>query len=56
MESIVELNDELLRVSWKYKDRCDREDQNSNVVVALFTTSYGRAELYKHMCKVEVNR
>ncbi|KAH7696057.1 hypothetical protein AAVH_36875, partial [Aphelenchoides avenae] len=51
--SIVAVNDECLRITWRYKKRFERADSNSNLVVAIFTTSYGRCELYKHMCAVE---
>lgn len=50
---IVPLSNYKMRVSYKYKKRCAREDSNSNLVIAIFTTSYGRAELYKHMQAVE---
>ena len=53
MESIIPLTEDAMRVQWKYTDRCDPEDDSSNVVYAMFTTSYGRAELYKYMCAVE---
>ena len=51
--SIVAINDLCLRITWRYKKRFERPDSNSNLVVAIFTTSYGRCELYKHMCAVE---
>lgn len=51
--SIIDLDEDTLRVSWRYKNRFERTDENSNLVVAIFTTAYGRCELYKHMCAVD---
>ncbi|KAH7705083.1 hypothetical protein AAVH_27713 [Aphelenchoides avenae] len=50
---IVDMDEDTLRVSWRYKNRFERTDENSNLVVAIFTTAYGRCQLYKHMCAVD---
>ncbi|KAH7703567.1 hypothetical protein AAVH_29259 [Aphelenchoides avenae] len=49
VQTVQPLGNGILRVGWRYKDRMDLEDENSNVVIAMFTTAYGRAELFKHM-------
>ena len=51
--SIIAINDDVLRITWRYKKRHEKPDFNSNIVVGIFTTSYGRCELYKHMCAVD---
>ena len=51
--SIVAINDDVIRMTWRYKKRFERPDSNSNLVVGIFTTSYGRCELYKYMCAVD---
>ncbi|KAH7706288.1 hypothetical protein AAVH_26480 [Aphelenchoides avenae] len=53
VKNIIQIDKDTVRVEWCYVDRFEQEDENSNVVYAMFTTSYGRAELYKHMCAVE---
>ncbi|KAH7691353.1 hypothetical protein AAVH_40133, partial [Aphelenchoides avenae] len=53
VKNIIQIDKDTVRVEWCYVDRFETEDENSNVVYAMFTTSYGRAELYKHMCAVE---
>ncbi|KAH7719795.1 hypothetical protein AAVH_12747 [Aphelenchoides avenae] len=53
VKNIIQIDKDTVRVEWCYVDRFEPEDENSNVVYAMFTTSYGRAELYKHMCAVE---
>lgn len=55
---IVEMNrdddeEQALRVTWRYKKRFEKTDQHSNLVVAIFTTAYGRCELYRYMCAVD---
>lgn len=47
--SIIELNEESLRVEYKYKKRFEKHDENSNIVVAIYTTAYGRMELLGYM-------
>lgn len=51
--SIIAINDDVIRMTWRYKKRFERPDSNSNLVVAIFTTAYGRCELYRHMCAVD---
>lgn len=51
--SIIELNDETLRVSYQYVNRFEKMDPNNNLVLAMYTTAYGRLELLKYMRQCE---
>jgi hypothetical protein len=51
--SVLELNEETVRVSYRYKKRMEKEDENSNIIAAIYTTAYGRTELLKYMRAVE---
>jgi hypothetical protein len=51
--SIIELNEETLRVSYRYVNRFEKMDPNNNLVLAMYTTAYGRLELLKYMRKCE---
>lgn len=51
--SVLELNEETVRVSYKYRKRMEKEDENSNIIAAIYTTAYGRTELLKYMRAVE---
>ncbi|KAH7695886.1 hypothetical protein AAVH_37049, partial [Aphelenchoides avenae] len=53
VNSIIKLNDDLIRVSYGYKEQFEPTDPNANLVIAIFTTAYGRTELFNHMRAVE---
>lgn len=50
---ITVINEKVARVAYRYKKQFEKEDLNSNLVIAAFTTAYGRLELFKYMRKVE---
>ena len=50
---ITIISEKAARVTYRYRKQFEREDENSNLVVAAFTTAYGRLELFKYMCMAE---
>ena len=50
---ITVINEKVARVAYRYKKQFEKEDLNSNLVIASFTTAYGRLELFKYMRMVE---
>ena len=46
----VEIENDTLLVSWKYKDDEDARSINTNLAVASHVTSWARLHLYKFMC------
>ena len=50
---ITIVSEKAARVTYRYRKQFEKEDENSNLVVASFTTAYGRLELFDYMCKAE---
>lgn len=51
--TILGLGDSMARVTYRYKKQVAKEDSNSNLFIAIFTTGYGRTCLYDYMCRVD---
>ena len=50
---ITIVNERAARVTYRYRRQFEKEDENANLVIAAFTTAYGRLELFKYMCMAE---
>lgn len=51
--AIIPINDEKLRVNVRHRNQFEEEDDFSNIVIAMYTTSYARQVLLKYMRQCE---
>ena len=56
LTSEVQVSDETLMATWKYRDDEDARANLTNIAVASFVTAYARLELLRHMRTIEAIR
>jgi hypothetical protein len=49
VNTVTEINEEVLLVNWQYKDEVGESLRSGNVVIAAYTTAQARLELYKYL-------
>ena len=52
IKRVDSINKETVRLEYIKEDNFVEEQKNVNIVIAAFTTSYGRLELYKYLEKL----
>ena len=51
--NVIFLTDEMVQVNYKFKDYYVKNDYNTNIFIALFTTSNARLRLYEKISELE---